>query len=422
MTQQAHDNGAVQKTMPFTPASAPSAESIGGFELLQKLGQGGMGTVYKARQPLLDRVVALKVMAPQLDVSEEFVKRFIREAASAASLTHPNMVQVYMAGQDAGRYYIAMEFVEGETLHARIKRKGVIHPMDAATVAFHVAEALNHAWVKAKLIHRDIKPDNIFLSTAGEVKVGDLGLAKVVSEGSTQMTMTGAILGTPHYMSPEQVMGDRNIDFRSDIYSLGCTLFHMVTGKQPYTGESAMQVAMKHLEVPVPSITQAFPACPHHLAKVITRMMAKKASDRYQAYGELIAELHQVYGELLKAGKGISASVVARPRGSRPVVVYAAVAGVGILLAAGLFAWAAWKSGTSPAVPRQERQAAAPAKAAPPSVIAARGGADGAFAAEIAALPAEEQVARVVAKLKELNPGYDGTEQHSVAENAVTEL
>ena len=424
MTHEEHD-----RTLEVPPGGNPGANAlagscIGGFEIIQKLGQGGMGAVYQARQPLLNRVVALKVMASHLSANEDFVKRFIREAASAANLMHPNMVQVHVAGQDAGRYYIAMEFVDGESLSAKITRRGTITPPEAVAITCYVAEALKYAWQKARLIHRDIKPDNIFLSSAGEVKVGDLGLAKSINDEASQMTITGVMLGTPHYMSPEQVMADRNVDFRSDIYSLGCTLFHMLTGKTPYAGDSAMRVAVKHLDERVPSITQVCPTCPHHLAKVVTRMMAKKPGSRYQTYEELIAELNQVYAELQKAEEKVpSSSTWAPPWVSRPAVVYAALAVAGILLAAGLFAWSPWKSVTPPAVSfLGEPQVAVPEKVVPPPVPAARGGAGVTFAAEIAARPAEEQVALVVAKLKELNPGYGGTSQHKIEDNAVTEL
>ena len=189
----------LDKTIRLNFPAEPANENVGGFEIILKLGQGGMGSVFKARQPLLNRVVALKVMAPFLSSSPDFVKRFIREASSAANLNHPNMVQVHAAGEDAGRYYIAMEFVEGESLKDRMVREGPMKPSTAVAVTINVATALNYAWQKAKLVHRDIKPDNIFLSTTGEVKVGDLGLAKSMSEDSAHMTSTGMVkIGRAH--------------------------------------------------------------------------------------------------------------------------------------------------------------------------------------------------------------------------------
>ena len=152
-----------------------TGQTFAGFEIIAKLGEGGMGAVYKARQPLLDRLVALKVMSPQLGGDSGYIARFVREAASAAKLTHPNMVQVHTAGEEHGVYYIVMEFVEGESLAHRIRRCGVMDPAEALAITLHVATALQCAWNEAKLIHRDIKPDNLFRSKKGDVKVGSLG-------------------------------------------------------------------------------------------------------------------------------------------------------------------------------------------------------------------------------------------------------
>ncbi|MCX6907027.1 MAG: serine/threonine-protein kinase, partial [Verrucomicrobia bacterium] len=173
-------------------------QTFAGYEILAKLGQGGMGAVYKARQQMLNRLVALKVMAPSLSGDPSFVARFIREASAAANLNHPNMVQVYTAGENDKIYYIAMEFVEGESLRIRLDRLGRIPPQEAIAITVYVAQALQYAWNKARLIHRDIKPDNVFLSNAGEVKVGDLGLAKSVGGETTELTQTGTAMGSPH--------------------------------------------------------------------------------------------------------------------------------------------------------------------------------------------------------------------------------
>lgn len=357
----------VMATAPM-PAGQPKT-TIGGFEVLQKLGQGAMGSVFKAQQPLLNRTVALKVLAAQLGSDPEFVSRFVREAASAANLMHPNMVQVYTAGEDQGRYFIAMEFVDGESVMARLKRHGTMTPAEAVAITVYVAEALNYAWNKAKLIHRDIKPDNIFLSNSGEVKLGDLGLAKSIADEQPQMTTTGVMMGTPHYMSPEQARAERSIDFRTDIYSLGCSLFHMLTGQIPFSGDSALAVAMKHIEEPVPSITQACPTCPHHLAKVVTRMMAKKPEDRYASYAALLAELNQVYAGLVRDEKCKPA--LAKTSAHTRQGLYTGL-GLTAVLVAGLFVWAPWKKNSSGVEPHASRPASesevkqpAPAKQGP---------------------------------------------------------
>jgi serine/threonine-protein kinase len=215
-------------------------QTFAGYEVVSLLGRGGMGAVYKARQPMLNRFAALKIMAPELAADPDFVARFKREAMAAASLSHQHLVQVYAAGEFEGTHYIAMEFVEGETVRERIERHGKLDPREALAITAYVAEALQYAWNTAKLIHRDIKPDNVFLSNTGDVKVGDMGLAKTVGGPTTSLTQTGMMMGSPHYMSPEQAKGVKDIDFHADIYSLGCTLYHMLTGKPPYEGEDSL--------------------------------------------------------------------------------------------------------------------------------------------------------------------------------------
>ncbi|MCX6911268.1 MAG: protein kinase, partial [Verrucomicrobia bacterium] len=257
-----------------------SGQSFAGYEIVAKLGEGGFGAVYKARQPTLDRLVALKILAPHLAADAEFVARFKREATLAASLNHPNMVLVFAAGESDGGHYMAMEFIEGETLRHRIENQGRLDSREAIAVAVYVAQALQYAWNKSHLIHRDIKPDNVFLSKAGEVKVGDLGLAKNVGQSTAGMTATGMMMGSPHYISPEQASAKKDIDFRADIYSLGCTLYHMLTGKPPYEGNDPMVVMGQHVNAPPPAMFKVWPQCPMPLGLLVGKMLKKNPRER----------------------------------------------------------------------------------------------------------------------------------------------
>ncbi|MCX6906661.1 MAG: bifunctional serine/threonine-protein kinase/formylglycine-generating enzyme family protein, partial [Verrucomicrobia bacterium] len=360
-----------------------TGQTFAGFEVVAKLGQGGMGAVYKARQPLLDRFVALKVMSQQLSGDPAYVARFIREAASAAKLSHPNMVQVFTAGEQGGVYYIVMEFIEGESLSQRLKRVGVIEPVEAIAITLYVAQALQVAWNKAQLIHRDIKPDNIFLSKDGEVKVGDLGLAKSVGAESTEMTQSGMMMGSPHYMSPEQAHASKETDFRTDIYSLGCTLYQLLTGMTPYQADDALGLILKHVNEPAPDLQAILPSCPQPLVALVNKMMAKDRNARHASYDELIAELWQVsdiIGQQQAAATAVMTPTAEHVAMVKPTVVKAAtvvptveqtiavvapqpkeqgfklvhaVAGIGavVFLLAGLWFWSPWKqsrTGVSP--------------------------------------------------------------------------
>ncbi|MCX6906878.1 MAG: SUMF1/EgtB/PvdO family nonheme iron enzyme, partial [Verrucomicrobia bacterium] len=278
--------------------SSLAGQTFAGYEIIAKLGQGGMGAVYKARQPNLDRLAALKVMASELAADPDFVARFKREATAAANLSHPNIVQVYSAGESEGTHYIAMEFVDGVTLKQHIERQGRLDPREAIAITVLVAEALQYGWNKARLIHRDIKPDNIFLSQTGEVKVGDLGLAKTVGGGTTSLTQTGMMMGSPHYISPEQARGLSDVDFKTDIYSLGCTLYHMLTGRPPYEGSDALAVIGKHVHEPPPAIFKVWPTCPIPVALVVGKMLAKQRHERPASYEDLIEQLREVHGKL----------------------------------------------------------------------------------------------------------------------------
>ncbi|MEP6671182.1 MAG: family 16 glycoside hydrolase [Chthoniobacter sp.] len=264
---------------------------LGEFTILEKIGQGAMGAVYKAHQSSLGRVVALKLLPAHYAGDADFVARFKREASAAAALNHPNIVQIYAAGQDEGAHYFAMEFVEGESLGARLERKGRVDARQVLAVAHYIAQALDYAWKKAGVVHRDIKPDNIFLSREGDVKLGDLGLAKVLSTDGAGLTQTGTTMGTPYYVSPEQAVGNKEIDFRADIYSLGCTIFHAVSGQTPYRGDSAMSVMIQHITQAAPKIQTVWPECPPALVGLLDRMLRKKPEERHESYEVLLQQL-----------------------------------------------------------------------------------------------------------------------------------
>jgi len=330
-------------------------QHLGEFEILERIGQGGMGAVYKARQSSLRRTVALKTLQASLADDVEYIARFEQEAVAAAGLSHPNLVQVYSAGETDGLHWFAMEYIEGESAKARLKRKGRLDPLEAIAIAIHVATALEYGWRKAALIHRDIKPDNIFLSSDGEVKLGDLGLAK--SAGQTHgLTMTGASMGTPHYISPEQVEAMKDVDLRADIYSLGCTLYHLLSGRAPFEGNSAVAIMMKHVNATAPDLRSAWPESPTELAMVVLKMMQKHPADRQQSYGEVNADLRRAYDFASGASVPSVIAVTQKPAAGEkkravPVIAWL-VYGIALIAAiAALIHFAPWKK-TNPVPPR----------------------------------------------------------------------
>lgn len=262
-----------------------------GYELLEEVGCGASGWVYKAREPGLLRTVALKVLAPRLSHDGEFMERFLHEASLASGLHHPHLVGMHAAGECEGIFFVAMEYVEGESLRRRLNRKGRMDAVEAVAICTYAVEALRCAWEETGLVHCDVKPENILLSRQGVVKVGDLGLAEAVV---LSLTVGGFPPSLAPYMSPEQVLGAEDLDFRSDIYSLGCTLHHMVLGRPPFMAEDIMELLLKHVGEPLPDPRSLWPACPPPLAKLICRMLAKRREDRHGSYEELLAELASV--------------------------------------------------------------------------------------------------------------------------------
>src|SRR5215213_10003563 len=263
----------------------------GRYALGELLGGGGMANVYLARDDVLGRDVALKVLRGQYANDEDFVERFRREAKNAAALNHPDIVQVYDQGHTEDRtYYIAMEYVPGGTLAQRIKLEGPLDPRVAAGVASRVADALAVAHGRG-IIHRDIKPQNVLLTASGEPKVADFGIARAAS--AKTMTETSLILGTASYMSPEQVRGER-VGLESDLYSLGVVLYEMLTGEPPYTADNPLATAMKHLDEPPRHPREANPTVPEGLDALTTKLLAKDPGDRYASAAELAEDLRRV--------------------------------------------------------------------------------------------------------------------------------
>src|SRR5262249_25375933 len=249
-----------------------------------------MGKVYRARNVTLERIVALKMLAPVFCADEAFVQRFLKEARSAARLNHPNIVQIYDFGSVNGIYYLAMEYVKGESLRAYVKR-GRLNERDAVAVIREAVRPLAIAHAEG-IVHRDIKPDNIMLTTKGELKIVDLGIAKRLDEDQ-DLTQTGQAVGTPQYISPEQVKGLR-VDARADIYSLGATFYHLLTGRPPFKGTSAAMVMTMHLTEPLPDPRTFEPNLSEGVCRILRKMLAKEREQRYSDVAALDLDLYRL--------------------------------------------------------------------------------------------------------------------------------
>jgi serine/threonine-protein kinase len=270
------------------------ASYVGEYEVLSELGRGGMGIVYKARHRETGEIVALKVL-PKQAANEALIARFSREAAIVAGLDHPNLVRFRALGIDERRrcHYCALEFVDGIDLGKALRERGAFSEEEAARVAWQVAQALAHAHGNG-LVHRDIKPENIMVTPDGAVKLLDLGLARPTDTDATRHTQTGVFVGSPYYASPEQIRAGKTVDGRSDIYSLGASLYHMVTGRVPFSGNTSIEVFHKHLQdTPTPPC-QIRPELSHEISKIIARAMAKKREDRYRTIEDMARALESL--------------------------------------------------------------------------------------------------------------------------------
>jgi serine/threonine-protein kinase len=385
-------------------------QSFAGYEIVAELGRGGMGAVYQARQLSLQRFVALKILPAHLASDNDFIARFQSEAVAAASLNHPNIVQVYAAGESDGIEYIAMEFIEGETIQHRLRRCGRLPLTEALDIAYHVATALDYAWQQAQLIHRDVKPDNIFLAQNGTVKLGDFGLAKILRDGASSVTVTGHVLGSPHFISPEQARGQRDVDFRADIYSLGCTLHYMMTGRTVFEAPDFVSIIYKHVNDPPEPIHTLLPHCPAVVNRLLTRMLAKEREARQQTYAALREEIAAARNEAAiweesdeRQRKRMS---VAEAETGKSRWAYAIAVLFSLFVAAG-FVYSKRSGRSRPA----------------PNVTTLRDASDRRdFVQAVQRLPPLERVERVIAKLREVNPEFSGREKYTVEDDRVTEL
>lgn len=451
--------------------------TLGNFRILKKLGQGGMGTVFLAEDTLAGRQVALKLLPRKYSADQEFISRFRREARAAGQLNHPNIVSAYSIGEERGSYYLAMEYCDGETLHDKIQREEILDWEIAFEITRQVALGLKHAHEQG-FIHRDIKPANIFLNVDGTVKILDLGLSKNISSGEqTYQTQTGIAMGTPHFMSPEQVRGDKNIDGRTDIYSLGATLYQMLTGKLPFDGDVPAMVIVKHLTEQLPDPRASNPKIPERASLTIQKMMARRAADRYRDCGELLDEIERVLagkpierppldmgkssvilvGETLKElhvpPKLPKTKIETRRPSPAPTkaspAVLAAWSAAGLAALAAMFFILKGKGApekgdvaktpeqitigekTLPAKPLDVtppspppstvRQPDASKKIELPPVALKPGPVDDAWIATVKSLPVYQRVEKVEEKLRERNPGYTNVQRHKIDGDRVTE-
>jgi eukaryotic-like serine/threonine-protein kinase len=387
------------------------------YEIDSILGEGGMARVYRGTDNVLGRTVAVKVLASQYARDETSVTRFRREAQSAASLNHPNVVSVYDTGSDDGVHWIVMEYLEGRTLREVIDEDGPLSPEHAAKVARDVSLALATAHEKG-LVHRDVKPANIMITPSGETKVMDFGIARAVtSTGDPTLTKTGFVMGTAAYLSPEQAEG-KPVDARSDIYSLGCVVYEMLTAQPPFDGDSPVAVAGKHLSEEPEPISQVNPAVPREVEAVIARAMRKDPGERYQDAREMADDLGRAVTGELPVGAAASAATepVQRPGGDTRVLpaavpeplresfrrtpwLPAALIGTMLAVLAVVAAFLLFRGGTeAPATrqsPRAQTPTESPSPTGPPSVTEAFNAFnavvnDGFAAEEISAEAAEE--------------------------------
>ena len=439
---------------------------LGSYILLERLGEGGMGQVFKARHRNLGRISAIKLIRKERLASPDAVRRFQREVRSAAALSHPNIVRVYDADEIAGTHLMVMEYIDGAIDLAKlVKKNGPLPVEKACEYIRQAALGLQHAYERG-MVHRDIKPANLLLTTdAKVVKILDMGLARLdqpsdeEDDKSSTMTQEGAVMGTPDYIAPEQAMDSHTVDIRADLYSLGCAFYYLLTGRGPFPGGTMVEKLMKHqLEEPLP-VEKLRPEVPPEVARVVRKLVAKKPVDRYQTPAEVAAALALVSGQSSgfavaaianaltiaeakqaeaekEVGRDTFASAYAyiekrddtvafepsQPLQSKPKnqrwLLIGSVGGFVALVGLAVVSFLAFRGPAEKKLPQKEdRRFAIP----PPKKILLK--VDDAWLKEVAAMPAEKQVEAVAKKLQELNPDFDGKiVTHKVEGGVVTDL
>lgn len=265
----------------------------GRYEIVKILGEGGMANVYLAEDTILGRKVAVKVLRGDLATDEKFVRRFQREALAASSLSHPNIVEMYDVGEDDGNFYIVMEYIEGRNLKQLVKKRGSLTYSEVVDIMLQLTDGLSHAH-DAYIIHRDIKPQNILILDNGLVKITDFGIAMALN--GSQLTQTNSVMGSVHYLPPEQASG-KGSTIKSDIYSLGILMYELLTGKLPFKGESAVEIALKHMKDPLPSLHRELDNVPQSIENIIIRATAKNPKNRYNNAREMYEDLKTALNE-----------------------------------------------------------------------------------------------------------------------------
>jgi len=285
-------------------------QRIGGYEILGKVGEGGLGVVYRARQISMGRIVALKLLHEKWVGDDEFRKRFLMEARLVGRLSHPNLIQVFDVGRHQNSFYYSMEFVDGEPLDKRLDREGTLSAAAGADVALQVARALGYLQAR-KIVHRDVKPGNIMITKDGQAKLGDFGFVRTSLE--SVLSTEGEVLGTPDYISPEAARGERNLDFRSDLYSLGATLYHAWSGHPPFTGD-ATEVMEAHLKATPRPLAELRPDLPTAARRIVERLLRKNPAERPESFDEVVALLERLRAEStgVPAGAAEEAGALAR--------------------------------------------------------------------------------------------------------------
>jgi len=287
------------------------------YKILEKIGGGGMAEVFKGKDTLLNRTVTIKILREQYTSDSDFVKRFRREAQAVASLSHPNIVSIYDVGEDGKIHYLVMEYVEGSNLKDLINKEAPLDFERSINIAIQICDALEHAHING-VIHRDIKPHNILITPTGRVKVTDFGIARAVTEAT--ITYTGSMVGSVHYISPEQAKG-KITDYKSDIYSAGVVLYEMVTGKVPFTGESPITVALKHIQEELPAVDEINPEAPESLQDIIETAVSKDPDERFSSASEMRDSLVSVLNQIKSKANfgGMEGNNVPKKRKLKPL-------------------------------------------------------------------------------------------------------